>query len=57
MQVQFEKEYGVDGKDYIGVDTDINLYFAAGFEVAPDVETANDVLGFQFEFEAGAEVF
>lgn len=57
MQVQFEKEFGVDGKDYIGVDTDINLYFAAGFEVAPDVETANDVLGFQFEFEAGAEVF
>ena len=57
VQLVFEKEFGVEGKDYLGVDTKVNQRFAAGFEVAPNVETINDFLGFQFELEADATLF
>ena len=56
-QIVAEEEFGVDGLDYLGVDTEVKQHFYAGFETNPYEETVNDFLGFQFELEAGNEVF
>lgn len=47
-----EEEFGVDGLDYIGIDTEIHQFFYTGFEINPNDETVNDFLGFQFEVAA-----
>ena len=57
MQIVASESFGVEALDYLGVDTKVYQYFDAGFEVNPNVDTANDNLGFQFELEADEEVF
>ena len=56
-QIVAEEEFGVDGLDYLGVDTDVHQYFYAGFETNPYEDSVNDFLGFQFELEGGNEIF
>jgi len=56
-QIVAEEEFGVDGIDYLNVDTEINQYFKAGFETNPYDDTVNDFLGFQFELEADYTTF
>ena len=56
-QIVAEEEFGVDGFDYLGVDTDVRQYFYTGFETNPYEDTVNDFLGFQFELEGAHELF
>jgi hypothetical protein len=56
-QIVAEEEFGVDGLDYLGVDTDVKQKFYAGFETNPYEDSVNDFLGFQFELEGGNEIF
>jgi hypothetical protein len=56
-QIVAEEDFGYDGEAYTGIEGDITQYLAAGFETNPYDDTANDFLGFQFEIEAGEEVF
>lgn len=56
-QIVAEEEFGVEGLDYLGVDTEVHQYFYAGFETNPYEDSVNDFLGFQFELEGGNEIF